>query len=115
MGLLRLRRRPAPRPAPVELRDRTEMANGSLLAHHLEGDCVGEHCPFHKPSDHLMVGWPMVWRSDRYLLERLCPHRVGHPDPDSVAFLAARGVEGADVHGCDGCCATQACGRQQVV
>lgn len=43
-----------------------------------------------------MRTWPSVWRADRRLLERLCPHGVGHPDPDDRS---------ADrVHGCDGCC-----------
>lgn len=38
-------------------------------------------------------------------MERICPHGVGHPDPDSLAYLDAVGVKGAGIHGCDGCCA----------
>ena len=29
--------------------------------------------------------------------ERVCPHGIGHPDPD-------RPHHGGGVHGCDGCC-----------
>lgn len=30
-------------------------------------------------------------------MERICPHGVGHPDPDDT--------NPDTVHGCDGCCA----------
>lgn len=43
-----------------------------------------------------MVLWPQHWRGDRHLMERICPHGVGHPDPDDI------NPDG--VHGCDGCC-----------
>ena len=65
-------------------------------------------CPIHRPSAHHMAAWPMVWRSDRGLLERTCEHGVGHPDPDHVA--RTRRMHGDDaawgegIHGCDGCC-----------
>lgn len=42
-----------------------------------------------------MLEWPLNWRGDRGLIERRCPHGIGHPDPDTV---------GDTVHGCDGCC-----------
>ncbi|MBL7487136.1 hypothetical protein [Frankia sp. AgW1.1] len=75
-----------------------------MIVHHPASDCTADACPFHWPSDHLMVFWPMVWRGDRGLIERLCPHKIGHPDPDSLAWLAARGIDDPGVHGCDGCC-----------
>jgi hypothetical protein len=46
-----------------------------------------------------MKTWPLHWRYDRGILERICPHGVGHPDPDDKAS-ASDGI-----HGCDGCCA----------
>lgn len=60
--------------------------------------CLGEDCTVHRRSEHHMRGWPQHWRSDRGLMERICPDNgIGHPDPDSPP--------GADtVHGCDGCC-----------
>jgi hypothetical protein len=80
---------------------------------HPETVCAGHACCIHNPSDHHMAGWSQHWRSDRSLMERICPHGIGHPDPDHVGYLRslalpglAQGVE-LDlmiVHGCDGCC-----------
>lgn len=63
-----------------------------------------KYCPIHKPSNHKMKDWPIVVRSST-LLERTCPHGVGHPDPDSVVYMnwETKG-ESWGVHGCDGCC-----------
>lgn len=33
-----------------------------------------------------MREWPMNWRSDRGIMERICPHGVGHIDPDDAAY-----------------------------
>ena len=52
-----------------------------------------------------MSTWPKV-RRESGLIERKCPHGIGHPDPDSVAEMEATGRKGYDVHGCDGCCYT---------
>lgn len=80
---------------------------GEMWVHsHLK--CEGQTCCIHNPSDHLMKDWRQHWRADRGLMERLCVHGVGHPDPDDIAFKArTRGEESAgweSVHGCDGCC-----------
>lgn len=64
--------------------------------------CSGT-CPFHSPSNHHMVDWPMVLR-ETTLVERLCEHGVGHPDPDSLSYLDPDGTLRLAVHGCDGCC-----------
>ncbi len=62
-------------------------------------------CAIHKPSHH-MREWPIVLRLDYGwpLVERTCPHGVGHPDPDSIAWYERGGKEFYDSHGCDGCC-----------
>jgi hypothetical protein len=76
--------------------------------------CSGEFCCIHKPSDHALHAAPMNWRSDNGLMERICEHGVGHPDPDDLTHkLLTLGAEGFaageyDVHGCDGCCALTA-------
>lgn len=74
---------------------------GQILNYHPATVCEGSPCPLHQPSEHHMVAWALHWRGDRGLMERICEHGIGHPDPDSLAYLA-----GADdgVHGCDGCC-----------
>ena len=65
---------------------------------HDEGACAGEFCTIHNPSDHHMREWKTHWRNDRKMMERICPHSVGHPDPDEIASDT--------IHGCDGCCGT---------
>ena len=54
------------------------------MTHHDETQCAGRHCCIHNPSSHHMRGWPMVWRGDKGVMERTCPHGVGHPDPDDA-------------------------------
>lgn len=72
-----------------------------LWVHDLE-DCLAP-CPVHAPSDHGMVNFRRSWRSDRKIMERICPHGVGHPDPDDFAIMTGRDP---GIHGCDGCCVT---------
>ena len=59
------------------------------------------YCAIHKRSEHVMRAFPQHWRWDRGIMERICTHGVGHPDPDDWAIQLAhdRGQ-----HGCDGCC-----------
>lgn len=81
-----------------------------LVRIHDRETCGEKMCPFHKPTKHHMVKWPKVWRADRSdsLVERVCEHGVGHPDPDSMEFIISKfGKEDgkySGVHGCDGCC-----------
>lgn len=107
----------------------TSLAPGVVQINHSPDACTGEVCCLHNPSDHHMVAWPTVFRSDRaqitpegytfavfVLTERLCPHGVGHPDPDSIAY--ARRIGGDDfadaegIHGCDRCCQAAATGKR---
>lgn len=71
------------------------------LTAHDEDKCLGEVCSLHRRSDHHMRGFPQNWRGDRYLMERTCPHGVGHPDPDDFRI---RNGQDSGIHGCDGCC-----------
>jgi hypothetical protein len=75
---------------------------------HTSDRCAGRGCCLHHPSDHHMADWPLIWRSDRHLMERMCVHGVGHPDPDDVAFQDPDGELGVDIHGCCAgrCCST---------
>ena len=76
---------------------------------HNEDRCQGRNCVIHRPSDHAMRQWAMRLRAST-LVERLCPHNISHPDPDSASFLnyyhygEEAVVGGFSVHGCDGCC-----------
>ena len=67
-----------------------------LLNVHSMYDCDGNFCCIHNPSDHHMKTWTQYYREDRRMTERICPHGVGHPDPDDPTTDR--------IHGCDGCC-----------
>lgn len=71
---------------------------------HPEFRCEGRPCPIHNLTDHSMRDFPQHFRMDNGLMERICPHGIGHPDPDALPFFEERGLRGFDVHGCDGCC-----------
>jgi hypothetical protein len=76
--------------------------SGAVMWTHEPDECLGEHCTIHFRSDHSMRKFPQQWRNDRAIMERRCPHGVGHPDPDSPW-----NAESADwIHGCcgHGCC-----------
>jgi hypothetical protein len=77
-----------------------------LMQTHGRDKCDGRACCIHDPSDHHMRTWPLNWRSDTGVMERICPHGVGHPDPDHMAYVRSlgAGLEWQGVHGCDGCC-----------
>lgn len=74
---------------------------GQHLKVHPRGKCQGEHCPMHNPSPEAESIGRTHWRYDRQIMERICEHGVGHPDPDDFKIL-----NGSDsgIHGCDGCC-----------
>tara|TARA_R110000787_G_scaffold16774_5_gene52582 strand:+ start:3125 stop:3385 length:261 start_codon:yes stop_codon:yes gene_type:complete len=74
-----------------------EYAPGRFIYNiHPRAKCKGPNCVIHNPSDHHMRDWPLHWREDRGIFERICPHGVGHPDPDDISIDTT--------HGCDGCC-----------
>jgi hypothetical protein len=82
-----------------------ESEDGFLLVNvHDPSKCAGEYCVIHNPSDHSMRDFPLNWRGDNGLMERICPHGIGHPDPDALAFQIKIGNEWQATHGCDGCC-----------
>lgn len=77
----------------------------AIIDVHRRGECSGEHCVIHNPSRHHMRDWPLNWRADRRMMERICPdHQVGHPDPDALAHKRRIGDDDAGLHGCCGCC-----------
>ena len=68
---------------------------------HKKDQCMGERCTVHNLSKHHMRSWPQWWRGDRGIMERICEHGVGHPDPDDYRCMNDASER---VHGCDGCC-----------
>lgn len=77
-----------------------ENADGYIHCHE-ELKCRGDFCTLHNRSNHPMRSWSQNWRQDIQLMERICEHGVGHPDPDDFN-LRAGFISGE--HGCDMCC-----------
>lgn len=80
---------------------------------HPASACEGRGCSIHHPSDHNMRHMKTLWRDDRGIMERVCEHGTGHPDPDQRAFwqelveagrMRPEDAAAEAVHGCDGCC-----------
>ena len=63
--------------------------------------CDMDFCTLHNRSDHKMRSFPQHWRADRGIMERICEHGVGHPDPDEYKIRV--GLDDG-THGCDFCC-----------
>lgn len=84
------------------------IAGGEVLVNvHPKSQCQAggpAACPIHNLSDHSMRAFPQHFRVDNGLMERVCPHGIGHPDPDALPFFVERGITAMEVHGCDGCC-----------
>ena len=78
-----------------------------LRTHAASNACWENGCVIHNPSKNAMSDFPLNWREDRGIMERICPHGVGHPDFDSAAYFDRNGMSHMNVHGCCsyGCCA----------
>ena len=92
-----------------ELAEALILHDGNILDVHPATQCaLPDRCSVHNPSDHPLKDAPYNWRNDRGLMERICEHGVGHPDPDDLAYKKAVIPNYEDyefgVHGCDGCC-----------
>lgn len=100
------------------------------LKTHAPQICAGQNCCIHNPSDHHMKDWPLVHRTDEGVLipvnvvgtvtlgeelrgtmrklvvsDRVCEHGIGHPDPDSLAWLHTQVASYPwEDHTCDECC-----------
>lgn len=61
----------------------------TVIRVHALSACEGRDIPccIHSPSGHHMREWEMNWRSDTGVMERLCPHGIGHPDPDHMKYV----------------------------
>lgn len=91
------------------------VAAGGYL--HSKDDCkttrkqgAPKNCVIHRPSLHKLAGSEKIIRGSS-LIEDQCAHGIGHPNPDSAAYLNWRlnevtgYADGAyEIHGCDGCC-----------
>lgn len=81
---------------PLETANVVTLVGGQRIYAHAQEVCADQPCTIHNPTPHHMVTWDQNWRSDRSIMERICKHGVGHPDPDDLTTDT--------MHGCDGCC-----------
>lgn len=74
-----------------------------LVGIHDPSRCEGRPCPFHNMSNHGLRHLKQYWRADISIMERICEHGWGHPDPDSPW------EKDSDqwIHSCDGCCSME--------
>jgi hypothetical protein len=90
----------------LEMEDNV-LTGGVHIRTHPISQCEGRGIPccIHNPSNHHMVTWPMNWRSDRRIMERMCIHGVNHRDPDDLAYNISIG-NSVGGHGCcpEFCC-----------
>lgn len=73
------------------------------LNHHDIFSCKGEWCSIHRPKPGVWDSWPLLWRSDTRIMERVCPHGCGHPAVEQLDHWAATDQMYQAVHGCCGC------------
>ncbi|APC46368.1 hypothetical protein HWB05_gp106 [Streptomyces phage BRock] len=84
----------------------TDCTGRTYRVHKRGLDCEIDGCAIHNPSFHPLSEAKQLMREDKFwLIERICKHGVGHPDPDSASFISRQlGNNSIWVHGCDGCC-----------
>lgn len=80
-----------------------------VLVTHDATECALPFCCIHHPSEHPLASAPLRWRNDLQVMERVCVHGLGHPDPDSLDYVNAICGEMAAAYACvhfpcDGCC-----------
>jgi len=80
---------------------RLEHTQIDLRVHEKDECQIPEACTIHHRTDHHMRSFKQFYRFDRGIMERICTHGIGHPDPDDISII--RKVDDG-VHNCDGCC-----------
>lgn len=91
----------------VEETDEGYRIGGALVTNvHSRAQCAAHDaaCVMHNPTEHHMSSWTQLWREDRKIVERMCGHGVGHPDPDQWPHWQRTNRMYEQVHGCCGCC-----------
>lgn len=86
----------------MSLPDLIGMHTGTPLLVHNPTACAGQNCCIHNPSNHLLQDQPLHWRG--HVMERICVHGIGHPDPDDTTHRVRTGQPVSGIHDCDGCC-----------
>lgn len=67
---------------------------------HPETKCRGRHCIVHNPIHTHMDDWPVVYREDIGVFERIDKYGCGHPDPSQFDHWERIGMGDLAIHGC---------------
>lgn len=86
---------------------------GQVLEVHDQDLCAGQWCVIHRPKPGVWDRWPTFWRFDRRIMERICPHGIGHPAVEQFDHWRATDQWWQATHGCDGCCGGTTKTREQ--
>lgn len=91
----------------MDLWQQVQLENSEQVIYaHKPDQCEGRACTIHNRTDHHMRSWPQSFRFDKSVMERICEHGVGHPDPDEYPYH--HHSDSIWIHGCDGCCSSKA-------
>lgn len=63
---------------------------------HESSRCLGDHCPVHHPSDHVLREFPLRFNFDAFIFERIIPasenvEETYIPDPDDYTLVSRGG------------------------
>lgn len=90
---------------PVDWDTTGNPVNWLVFSHtHERNETCAQGCVIHNRTNHHMRWWPLHWRGDRGMFERICDCGIGHPDPDQGPYWSYSGQDWQWVHGCCGCC-----------
>lgn len=85
------------------VRGQTGTAHGASIVLrnvHSALDCAGRECIIHSPKPRDTDDWPLLWRGDRAIFERICPHGTGHPDAAQFEYWHEQDEDWQRIHGC---------------
>jgi Holliday junction resolvase RusA-like endonuclease len=89
------------------------LESGQTLVTHSLANCRrNPWCVIHVPRPGPWESWPRLWRDDRMMIERVCPHGVGHPAVEQIEWFQEHPERHSLDHGCDLCpCMPRELGR----
>lgn len=74
---------------------------------HASGECYGDHCPVHNPSDHAFRNFPLGFNMEIFMFTRILPDPVAGvfeiPDPDDYNYGKSKTVIMRNSALCDIC------------
>lgn len=76
------------------------LESGQTIQCHERTECLGQWCAIHQPMPGPWAEWPRLWHNEHNIMERTCPHGIGHPVAEMYDFYIDNGRAFDLVHGC---------------